>query len=98
MADVGLGLQTALERYNHLFDNTRYNALAATLAAELRADRDTQRVSDALNLLTDAALGLCGSPLHGDAPRLLAVFCGQNGVSIPTIDALYRYLLTFTQT
>jgi hypothetical protein len=54
MTDVGLGLQTALERYNHLFDNSRYNAHAATFAAELRVDRDSQRVSDALNLL------LCG--------------------------------------
>lgn len=97
MTDTGLSLQTALERYNRLFDNGQYSAIAVLFAADLRADRDSPRVSDALNLLIDACLGLCGSPTHADAPRLLAVFCGQNEVSIATVDAIHRYLLTFEQ-
>jgi hypothetical protein len=28
-------------------------------------------------------------------PGLLATFCAQSAVSIPTIDAIYRYLLVF---
>jgi len=97
MTNTGIDLYSALERYNRLFDNAEYNAIAAMFASDLRVDRDSERASDALNLLTDAALGLCGSPLHADAPPLLAVFCGQNDVSIATIDALFRYLSSFAQ-
>jgi hypothetical protein len=97
MADTGLALQTALERYNRLFDNAQYNTIAALFATDLRADRDSSRVSDVLNLLIDACLGLCGSSTHADAPRLLAVFCGQNDMTIATIDAIHHYLLTFVQ-
>jgi hypothetical protein len=97
MTDAGPALQTALERYNRLFDNAQYNTIANLMTADLGADRDSSSVSDVLNLLIDACLGLCGSPTHADAPRLLAVFCGQNDVSIPTIDALHHYLLTFVQ-
>lgn len=97
MTDSGLDLHSALERYNLLFDGVQYNAIAALVAADLRAERDSLRVSDVLNLVIDACLGLCGSPTHADAPRLLAVFCGQNDVSIATIDTVHRYLLTFEQ-
>lgn len=97
MTDTGLDLHTALERYNRLFDSAQYNAIAALVAADLRAERDSPRVSDTLNLLIDTCMGMCGSPTHADAPRLLAVFCGQNDVSIATIDAIHRYLLTFEQ-
>ena len=90
-------LQIALERYNRLFDNAQYSAIAAMLATDLHDSSDSPRVSDTLNLLIDACLGLCGSPTHVDAPHLLAVFCGQNDVSIPTIDAIQRYLRIFEQ-
>jgi hypothetical protein len=87
----------ALNRYNRLFDNQQYSALADRLAADLRAYRESSRVSDPLNLVTDAALMLAGHPHYTDAWLRLAVFCGQNAVSIPTIDAIYTYLLAFQQ-
>jgi hypothetical protein len=46
--------QQALNRYNRLFDNGQYTAIAAMLAADLRAEHESIRVSDAMNLI------LCG--------------------------------------
>jgi hypothetical protein len=46
--------QQALNRYNRLFDNGQYTAIAAMLAADLHADRDSSRVADAMNAI------LCG--------------------------------------
>ncbi len=46
--------QEALNRYNRLFDNGQYTAIAIMLAADLRSDRDSSRVADAMNLV------LCG--------------------------------------
>ena len=87
----------ALERYNRLFDNHLYSAIAHRLAADLRADRNALRVSDAMNLITNAALELVSHPHYVGAWLALAVFCGQNGVSIATIDAIHDYLLIFRQ-
>jgi hypothetical protein len=86
---------TALNRYNRLFDNQRYTAIADRLAANLRTQRESVRVSDALNLITDTALMLVGHSHYADAWLRLATFCGQNGVSIATIDLIYRYLLIY---
>lgn len=44
----------ALDRYNRLFDNRQYIDIADRLAADLRADRESVRVADTLNLV------LCG--------------------------------------
>ena len=88
----------ALARYNRLFDNRQYSAIAVLLAADLRVDRDSQRVSDAMNLVTNAALSLVNHPHYADAWLRLATFCGQNAVTIPTIDAIYTYLLIYQQT
>jgi hypothetical protein len=46
--------QQALNRYNRLFDNGQYTAIAVMFAADFRADRDSVRVADAMNLV------LCG--------------------------------------
>jgi hypothetical protein len=89
--------QQALNRYNRLFDNGQYAAIAALLATDLRAERESIRVSDAMNLITDMALSLNGHPHYELAWLKLATFCGQNAVTIPTIAAIYTYLLLFQQ-
>lgn len=90
--------QQALNRYNRLFDNDTYTAIADMLAADLRTSRDSERTADAVNLVTDTALDLCQHPHYELAWLKLAIFCGQNAVTIPTIDAIYTYLLLFQQT
>jgi hypothetical protein len=89
--------QQALNRYNRLFDNGQYTAIAAMLSADLHADRDSSRVADAMNMITDLALSLNGHPHYERAWLKLATFCGQNAITIPTIDAIYTYLLLFQQ-
>lgn len=87
----------ALDRYNKLFNNQKYHAVAERLAADLRQDRESIRVSDAMNCLTDTALSLCKHSHYTDAWIKLATFCGQNAVSIPTIDLIHHYLLIYQQ-
>lgn len=89
--------QQALNRYNRLFDNGQYTGIATMFAADLRSDRDSSRVADVMNLVTDTALALCQHPHYEQAWLKLATFCGQNAVTIPTIDAIYTYLLVFQQ-
>jgi len=89
--------QQALNRYNCLFDNGQYTAIAAMLATNLRTSRDSERTADGMNLVTDTALSLCQHPHYEPAWLKLATFCGQNAVTIPTIDAIYTYLLLFQQ-
>ncbi len=89
--------QQALNRYNRLFDNGQYTAIAMLFAADLRSDRENSRVADAMNLVTDTALALCQHPHYELAWLKLATFCGQNAITIPTIDAIYTYLLIFQQ-
>jgi hypothetical protein len=50
-----------------------------------------------MNAVTDTALSLCSHSHYDDAWLRLATFCGQNGVSIATIDAICRYLLIYQQ-
>jgi len=88
---------TALSRYNRLFDNQQYSAIADRIAVDLRAPRDSVRVSDVMNEVTDVALSLNGHSHYAGAWLKLATFCGQNAVSIPTIDAIYTYLLIYQQ-
>jgi len=89
--------QQALNRYNRLFDNGQYTAIAVMFAADLRSDRESSRVADVMNLVTDTALALCQHPHYELAWLKLATFCGQNAITIPTIDAIYTYLLIFQQ-
>jgi hypothetical protein len=89
--------QQALNRYNRLFDNGQYTVIAVLFAIDLRSDRESNRVADAMNLVTDTALALCQHPHYEQAWLKLATFCGQNAVTIPTIDAIYTYLLIFQQ-
>jgi len=87
----------ALKRYNSLFDNQQYSAIAERIAVDLRVPRDSLRVSDCMNEITNVALSLCSHSHYADAWLRLATFCGQNAVSIPTIDAIYNYLLIYQQ-
>lgn len=87
----------ALKRYNSLFDNQQYSAIAERIAVDLRAPRDSVRVSDCMNVITDTALSLCQHSHYTDAWLRLATFCGQNAISIQTIDAIYNYLLIYQQ-
>src|SRR5689334_17431747 len=89
--------QQALNRYNRLFNNEQYSSIADKFAADLRVGRESMRVADAMNLVTDTALSLCQHPHYEMAWLKLAAFCGQNAVSIPTTDAIYTYLLIFQQ-
>lgn len=58
---------TALKRYNSLFDNAQYSAIAERVAADLRVPRNTVRVSDCMNAITDTALALCNHSHYADA-------------------------------
>lgn len=87
--------QHALARYNSLYDNQHYTALAERLAVDLHASRDSVRTSDAMNLITSCALSLVNHPHYTTSWLDLAIFCGQHGVSIATIDAIYAYLLRY---
>jgi hypothetical protein len=57
----------ALARYNRLFDNPAYQALAERIAADLGADRDTPPTIDMMNAITDLALSLNEHPHYPDA-------------------------------
>ena len=91
--------QQALQRYNSLFDNTRYQAVAYDLALDLDTNRDDLRVSDPMNLLTDACLALCGHPHppYAEAWVKLAAFCGQNSVGAATIALMQQHMQVFAQ-
>ena len=54
MTTADVTIQQALNRYNRLFDNEKYTAIAALIAADLRADRDSIRTADTMNFI------LCG--------------------------------------
>lgn len=87
----------ALARYNGLFDNQQYQAIARSLAGDLRVARDSIRVADIMNAVTDTALALCNHDHYADAWIKLVAFCGQNAISIVTIDLIYHYLLIYQQ-
>jgi hypothetical protein len=89
--------QHALARYNSLFDNQQYQAIAHSIADDLRLERESVRVSDIMNAVTDTALLLCQHSHYIDAAIKLAALCGQNGISIATIDRIYTYLLIYQQ-
>lgn len=87
----------ALARYNSLFNNQQYQAIAAQLAIDLRTERDSMRVSDMMNEVTNVALSLVGHSHYDDAWIKLATICGQTGISIVAIDMIYNYLLIYQQ-
>lgn len=87
----------ALARYNSLFNNQQYQAIAGQLAIDLRLERDSMRVSDMMNEVTNVALSLVGHSHYADAWIKLATVCGQNSVSIVTVDMIYNYLLIYQQ-
>lgn len=88
----------ALTRYNKLFDNQQYSAIADRLADDLNIDRDSIQVSDMMNEITDTAVSLCKHHQYADAWLKLATICGQNTISNLTIDAIHNYLLIYQQT
>ena len=87
----------ALARYNSLFNNQQYQAIAAQLAIDLRTERDSMRISDMMNEVTNVALSLVGHSHYDDAWIKLATICGQTGISIVAIDMIYNYLLIYQQ-
>lgn len=87
----------ALARYNSLFNNQQYQAIAAQLAIDLRTERDSICVSDIMNEVTNAALSLVGHSHYADAWIKLAMICGQNGISIVAIDMIYNDLQIYQQ-
>lgn len=89
--------QHALARYNSLFDNQQYQAIAHSIADDLRVERDSTKVADHMNAITDVALSISGHSHYTDAAVKLAALCGQNGIRIATIDRIYTYLLTYQQ-
>lgn len=89
--------QHALARYNSLFDNQQYQAIAHSIADDLRVERDSTKIADHMNAITDVALSISGHSHYTDAAIKLAALCGQNGISIATIDRIYTYLLTYQQ-
>ncbi|RMG76272.1 MAG: hypothetical protein D6711_04320 [Chloroflexi bacterium] len=89
--------QQALARYNSLFDNQQYKAIAHSIADDLRVERDSTKVVDHMNAITDVALSISGHSHYTDAAVKLAALCGQNGISIATIDRIYTYLLIYQQ-
>lgn len=94
--------QHALARYNSLFDNQQYQAIAHSIADDLRVERDSTKVADHMNAITDVALSISGHSHYTDAAVKLAALCGQNGIRIDgiriaTIDRIYTYLLTYQQ-
>lgn len=86
---------TALNRYNSLFNNAQYQIVTQTIADDLNVERGSVTASDAANLITDAALGLCGHPSYAEACHTLAIFCGRNGIRPTTIDTIRAYLIRF---
>lgn len=87
----------ALKRYNSLFDNDQYSAIAHHLAHDLNLSRDSFQVSDMMNEITNTALTLCNHSQYADSWLKLATVCGQNTVSTATIEAIHRYLLIYQQ-
>jgi hypothetical protein len=85
----------AMHRYHGRFDNIRYTAITEFVASNLNADRDDERVVDLLIAVQNAALELCGHPLHSDAWQTLAVRCGQHFFSFHTVDAIRDFLRLF---
>ena len=87
---------TAMRRYHDRFDNDQYNAIGEFLASNLNADRDDQRVVDAMIAVQNTAFELCGHPDFDGAWHKLAVFCGQNSISFHTVDAIRDFLRRFS--
>ena len=89
--------KTAMERYHSLYDNDHYRAITQQLADVLHVERDSSTASDAANLVTDAALGLCGHPSYSGGWRVLAMFCGQQRIPADVVDVLHTYLSLYAQ-
>lgn len=90
-------MQDAQKHYNSLYDNVAYQAVTQAIADDLGVGREALAASDAANLITDAALGLCGHASYTESCLTLANFCGQNGICPTTIDAIHAYLIRFQQ-
>jgi len=86
-----------MERYHARYDNNEYQAVTQKLADALHVERDSSTASDAANLVTDAALGLCGHPSYTNGWRVLAVLCGQQRIPADVVDALHTYLSLYAQ-
>ncbi|CAG0926570.1 hypothetical protein PLCT1_00096 [Planctomycetaceae bacterium] len=86
---------TAMQRYYDRFDSTLYNAIAEFLTSNFHTERDDQRVVDGMIAVQNAAFELCEHPDFDGAWHKLAVFCGQNPISVHTVDAMREFLRRF---
>ena len=55
-------IQQALQQYNAHFDNQKYQMIANHLVQDLRAERESLTVSDAMNLVSDVAFQVVQHP------------------------------------
>jgi hypothetical protein len=85
----------AMQQYHDHFDVAQYNAIGEFLASNLNADREESRVVDILIALPNSAFGLCQHPDFAAAWHPLAVQCGQNSLSVHTVDAMRDFLRRF---
>lgn len=85
----------AMQRYHDLFDSAQYNTIGEFLSSNLNADRDDQRVVDAMIAVQNAAFELCGKTDIDGAWHKLAVLCGQSFLSFHAVDAMRDFLRRF---
>ncbi len=88
-------LYTAHARYHEKFVNAIYRALLDQIAAELRVERESEKVAEAANLVIDTALEVCGSQAHAGAHIRLAIYCASHAITPPTTRAIAEYLYRF---
>jgi hypothetical protein len=89
--------QSSLDRYNRLFNNIAFRSISAAIAEDLKTHPDHSRVTDLMNVVTDAALGLSGYPHYPDGWLKLAIMCAQNELTVGTVDSISQYLRIFQQ-
>ncbi len=87
----------AFSRYHALYNNEQYQILAHQIATDLKTTRESIQVSDILTGVSDFALSLCNHSVYIDVWLKLAIICGQNTLSTPTIDMMATYLQIFQQ-
>jgi hypothetical protein len=88
-------LQTAHNRYHEKFVNAIYRELIDQIAADLHAERESEKVAEAANLVIDTALQVCGSRAQAGAHIRLAIYCASHAISPATIRAIAEYLYRF---
>lgn len=87
--------QQALDRYHTTYDQAAYQHLQVHLAQQLNRAPEDGLVGQAMNLVTDMALGLCGHANYKSAGQKLIAFGGWHLFDASTIEAISVYLRPF---